>query len=146
MYRYNSSFNKNNNIAKCRVCKQLLFSPNSHFTIVLSAAARPKKTTGINEVGSVLLSYYFHIKAKETKKCLHRDDDDDDLGSYHVHDYYSIWFNLNAAFFKSEEKSGVIKLKTHYFISYHYHVMKCLTIYITVLVTRGRHFGARESV
>jgi hypothetical protein len=38
-------------------------------------------------------------------------------------DYYSIWFNLSAAFFISEKKTGVIKLKTHYFISYH--VMKC---------------------
>jgi hypothetical protein len=40
-----------------------------------------------------------------------------------AHDYYSIWFNLSAAFFISEKKTGVIKLKTHYFISYH--VMKC---------------------
>jgi hypothetical protein len=30
------------------------------------------------------------------------------------HDYYSIWFNLSAAFFKSEKKTGVIKLKTHF--------------------------------
>jgi hypothetical protein len=41
----------------------------------------------------------------------------------HEHDYYSIWFNLSAAFFISEKKAKVIKLKTHYFISYH--VMKC---------------------
>jgi hypothetical protein len=39
------------------------------------------------------------------------------------HDYYSIWFNLIAAFFKSEKTTGVIKLKTHYFISNHF--MKC---------------------
>jgi hypothetical protein len=39
------------------------------------------------------------------------------------HDYYSIWFNLSAAFFKSEKTTGVIKLKTHYFISNHF--MKC---------------------
>jgi hypothetical protein len=38
------------------------------------------------------------------------------------HDYYSIWFNLSAAFFISEKKAVVIKLKTHYFISYY--VMK----------------------
>jgi hypothetical protein len=40
-----------------------------------------------------------------------------------AHDYYSIWFNLSAAFFKSEKTTGVIKLKTHYFISNHF--MKC---------------------
>jgi hypothetical protein len=39
------------------------------------------------------------------------------------HDYYSIWFNFIAAFFRSENKVRDIKLKTHYFISYH--VMKC---------------------
>jgi hypothetical protein len=39
------------------------------------------------------------------------------------HDYYSIWFNFSAAFFISEKKAVVIKLKTHYFISYH--LMKC---------------------
>jgi hypothetical protein len=39
------------------------------------------------------------------------------------HDYYSIWFNFSAAFFISEKKAVVIKLKTHYFISYHF--MKC---------------------
>jgi hypothetical protein len=27
-----------------------------------------------------------------------------------------IWFNLSAAFFISEKETGVIKLKTHYFI------------------------------
>jgi hypothetical protein len=42
---------------------------------------------------------------------------------YVEHDYYSIWFNLSAAFFKSEKTTGVIKLKTHYFISNHF--MKC---------------------
>jgi hypothetical protein len=36
---------------------------------------------------------------------------------------YAIWFNFTAAFFISEKKTGVIKLKAHYFISYH--VMKC---------------------
>jgi hypothetical protein len=40
-----------------------------------------------------------------------------------AHDYYSIWFNISAAFFISEKKPGVIKLKTHYFISNH--VVKC---------------------
>jgi hypothetical protein len=30
------------------------------------------------------------------------------------HDYYSIWFNFSAAFFISEKKAVVIKLKTHY--------------------------------
>jgi hypothetical protein len=39
-----------------------------------------------------------------------------------AHDYYSIWFNFIAAFFRSENKVRDIKLKTHYFISYH--VMK----------------------
>jgi hypothetical protein len=40
-----------------------------------------------------------------------------------THDYYSTWFNLIDDFFISEKKSGVVKLKTHYFISYHF--MKC---------------------
>jgi hypothetical protein len=40
-----------------------------------------------------------------------------------THDYYSIWFNFSAAFFISEKKAVVIKLKTHYFISHHF--MKC---------------------
>jgi hypothetical protein len=47
------------------------------------------------------------------------------LQFYHyrwAHDYYSIWFNLSAAFFISEIKAVVIKLKTHYFFLYH--VMK----------------------
>jgi hypothetical protein len=40
-----------------------------------------------------------------------------------THDYYSTWFNLSDNFFISEKKLGVIKLKTHYFILYHF--MKC---------------------
>jgi hypothetical protein len=40
-----------------------------------------------------------------------------------VHDFYSTWFNLSDNFFISEKKLGVIKLKTHYFILYHF--MKC---------------------
>jgi hypothetical protein len=44
-------------------------------------------------------------------------------GHRHTHDYYRTWFNLSDNFFISEKKLGVIKLKTHYFISYHF--MKC---------------------
>jgi hypothetical protein len=41
---------------------------------------------------------------------------------------------------------GILPQNRNYIISYIVVEKMILTIYITVLVTRGRHFGARESV
>jgi hypothetical protein len=44
------------------------------------------------------------------------------------HDYYSIWFNFSAAFFISEKKTGVIKLKNHFI-----HLVPCHEMLIIIL-------------
>jgi hypothetical protein len=44
------------------------------------------------------------------------------------HDYYSIWFNFSAAFFISEKKTGVIKLKKHFI-----HLVPCHEMLIIIL-------------
>jgi hypothetical protein len=45
------------------------------------------------------------------------------------HDYYSIWFNLSAAFFISEKKTGVIKLKPPLF-----HLVPCHEMLKIILI------------
>jgi hypothetical protein len=108
-----------------------LFTPPPHlFFILIGIQQLTVQQLCIKNI-RVFSRQLLQLKAKETKKCHHRQlvpilmnesiftADADSWG----HDYYSIWFNLSAAFFKSEKTTGVIKLKTHYFISNHF--MKC---------------------
>jgi hypothetical protein len=62
------------------------------------------------------------VKNHEVPHCIY-------IGPNHLdHDYYSIWFNLSAAFFIPEKKTGIIKTKNPLF-----HLVPCHEMLIIVL-------------